>query len=100
MPAPGFHPRASLTQHTACRRAISAAPYVRLEHSDRQEVVARCLSCGHCTSVRPACVCHGEPALDGQTGVHSRVWGSCCSQGLSYNHAFTVRADARVFAGG
>ena len=73
--------------------------FARLEHPRWQDVAARCLSCGNCTSVCPTCFCHreqDEPALDGQSSVHTRAWDSCFSQGHSYIHGLTIRADTRV----
>jgi len=71
----------------------------RLEHPRWLEVAARCLSCGNCTSVCPTCFCHSEheqPQLDGQGSLHYREWDSCFTQGHSYIHGITVRADTRL----
>jgi sulfhydrogenase subunit beta (sulfur reductase) len=70
-----------------------------LEHPRWQDVAARCLSCGNCTSVCPTCFCHrelDEPALDGQASVHTREWDSCFAPGHSYIHGLTIRADTRT----
>jgi ferredoxin len=70
-----------------------------LEHPRWEEVAARCLSCGNCTSVCPTCFCHSEadrPALDGAGSVHAREWDSCFTQGHSRIHGLTVRADTRT----
>jgi len=69
------------------------------DHPRWEAVAARCLSCGNCTAVCPTCFCHREtemPELDGGTSVHGREWDSCFTQGHSYIHGFTVRADTRT----
>lgn len=71
----------------------------RLEHPRWIDVAARCLACGNCTSVCPTCFCHGEherPALDGRSSSHYRDWDSCFTQGHSYIHGITIRADTRL----
>ena len=67
-----------------------------LEHPRWQEIAVRCLSCGNCTAVCPTCFCHNEQdesALDGSYSDHHREWDSCFSQGHSYIHGMTLRAD-------
>jgi len=71
----------------------------RLEHPRWVEVAGRCLSCGNCTSVCPTCFCYSEqehPLLDGSGSTHARVWDSCFTQGHSYIHGITIRADTRL----
>ena len=70
----------------------------RLQHPRWDEVAARCLSCGNCTSVCPTCFCHAEqevPELGGDTSQHIREWDSCFSEGHSYLHGFVVRPETR-----
>ena len=70
----------------------------RLEHPRWDEVAARCLACGNCTAVCPTCFCHAEadePALDGQSSRHERVWDSCFGESHGYLHGFNVRSDIR-----
>jgi sulfhydrogenase subunit beta (sulfur reductase) len=70
-----------------------------LDHPRWAEVAARCLSCGNCTSVCPTCFCHSEydqPAIDGSGSRHYREWDSCFTQGHSYIHGITIRADTRL----
>jgi len=70
-----------------------------LEHPRWVDVAARCLSCGNCTSVCPACFCHSEqdhPDLDGAGSTHYREWDSCFTQGHSYIHGITIRSDTRL----
>jgi ferredoxin len=77
-------------------RNLKAALFARLEHPRWKEVGARCLSCGNCTAVCPTCFCHAEkeqPALDGASSEHYREWDSCFTQGHSYIHGITIRAD-------
>ncbi len=69
------------------------------QHRHWSELAARCLSCGNCTAVCPTCFCHSEheqPQLDGQGSVHYREWDSCFTQGHSYIHGITIRADTRL----
>ena len=69
-----------------------------LEHARWDDVAERCLSCGNCTAVCPTCFCHSEidkPQLDGSSSQHVRQWDSCFSQGHSYIHGITIRADTR-----
>lgn len=71
----------------------------RLEHPRWVDVAARCLACGNCTSVCPTCFCHSEhelPAVDGSGSSHYREWDSCFTQGHSYIHGITIRADTRL----
>ncbi|HKJ22416.1 MAG TPA: 4Fe-4S dicluster domain-containing protein [Gammaproteobacteria bacterium] len=72
--------------------------FSNLDHPRWDEVAARCLSCGNCTSVCPTCFCHGqveEAALDGSQSSHYRQWDSCFTEGHSHLHGFTVRKDTR-----
>jgi ferredoxin len=69
-----------------------------LEHARWDEVAERCLSCGNCTAVCPTCFCHSEleqPQLDGSGSQHIRQWDSCFTQGHSYIHGITIRANTR-----
>ncbi len=80
-------------------RDLRAALLERLEHPRWQDVASRCLACGNCTAVCPTCFCHAQdeaPALGGETSEHYRSWDSCFTQGHSYIHGLTVRADTRT----
>lgn len=80
-------------------RDLRAVLFARLDHPRWEEVAARCLACGNCTSVCPSCFCHAEiehPQLDGAASEHAREWDSCFTMGHSYIHGFTVRADRRT----
>jgi ferredoxin len=80
-------------------RDLQAALFAKLDQPRWQEVAQRCLSCANCTSVCPTCFCHSEadqPALDGSGSVHARQWDSCLTQGHSYIHGVTIRADTRL----
>ena len=73
--------------------------FANLSHPRWEEVAARCLSCGNCTAVCPTCFCHSETeetGLDGQRSQHVRQWDSCFTQGHSYIHGMTIRADTRA----
>ncbi|MCB1787180.1 MAG: 4Fe-4S dicluster domain-containing protein [Gammaproteobacteria bacterium] len=70
----------------------------RLDHPRWDDVAARCLACGNCTSVCPTCFCHAEqdaPALDGTSSHHLREWDSCFSLDHSYLHGFVVRSTTQ-----
>ncbi|MFP5404088.1 MAG: 4Fe-4S dicluster domain-containing protein [Gammaproteobacteria bacterium] len=71
----------------------------QLEHPRWDEVAARCLACGNCTAVCPTCFCHAEldqPALDGASSTHERVWDSCFGESHGHLHGFNVRPDIRT----
>lgn len=71
----------------------------RLEHARWKAVAERCLSCGNCTSVCPTCFCYSEqdqPKLDASGSTHAREWDSCFTQGHSYIHGITIRADTKL----
>jgi sulfhydrogenase subunit beta (sulfur reductase) len=73
--------------------------FANLEHPRWENVAQRCLSCGNCTAVCPTCFCHGETdetALDDHQSRHVRQWDSCFTQGHSYIHGMTIRADTRT----
>lgn len=70
-----------------------------LEHPRWEDVAARCLSCGNCTSVCPTCFCSDaadEPSLEGSESVRVRQWGSCFTQSHSYIHGITIRPETRT----
>ncbi|MDP1645967.1 MAG: 4Fe-4S dicluster domain-containing protein [Thiobacillus sp.] len=70
----------------------------RLDHPRWDEMAARCLACGNCTAVCPTCFCHAEsdePALNGKSSEHMRMWDSCFSESHGYLHGFNVRSDIR-----
>ncbi len=80
-------------------RNLRDALFANLEHPRWEEVAGRCLSCGNCTSVCPTCFCFSartEAALDGEQAVQYREWDSCFTQGHSYIHGVTIRADTRA----
>lgn len=71
--------------------------FENLEHPRWDDVAARCLSCGNCTSVCPTCFCHAEtevPSLAGDT-EHVREWDSCFTQRHAYMHGYPVRTQIR-----
>jgi len=68
----------------------------QLNNTAWQEIAETCLSCGNCTAVCPTCFCHSEhdqAELDGTHSSHYREWDSCFTQGHSYIHGITIRAD-------
>jgi len=71
----------------------------KLDHPRWQTVAQRCLSCGNCTSVCPTCFCYSEHdsgTLDLSQSEHVREWDSCFTQGHSYIHGLTVRAETTL----
>ena len=73
--------------------------FENLDHPRWQAVAERCLSCGNCTSVCPTCFCYSEQdtgTLDLTRSEHVREWDSCFTQGHSYIHGLTIRADTRL----
>jgi ferredoxin len=73
--------------------------FENLDHPRWQAVAERCLSCGNCTSVCPTCFCYSEQdtgTLDLNHSKHIREWDSCFTQGHSYIHGLTIRADTRL----
>ena len=91
----------------AARRQVRRLPsrnlrdvlFANLSHPRWEEVAERCLSCGNCTAVCPTCFCHSEAdeaTLDGRHSLHVRQWDSCFTQGHSYIHGITIRADTRT----
>ncbi len=87
---------AALQQRSLPAGNLQGSLFANLEHPHWQEVGARCLACGNCTSVCPTCFCHGEqevPSLDGGSSDHIRQWDSCFSAGHSYIHGLVIRAE-------
>jgi len=77
-------------------RNLRDALFANLSHPHWDLVAERCLSCGNCTSVCPTCFCHNEfdnGALSNAESEHVREWDSCFTQGHSYIHGVTIRAD-------
>lgn len=62
------------------------------------DVAARCLTCGNCTSVCPTCFCTTVMDVTSLTGVRTerwRTWDSCFTADFSYLHGGSVRASGR-----
>jgi ferredoxin len=77
-------------------RDLQAQLFDRLDHPRWDQVAARCLACGNCTSVCPTCFCHTEydaPTLHGMLSQHVREWDSCFSEGHAYLHGYQVRPE-------
>ncbi|MCP5153037.1 MAG: 4Fe-4S dicluster domain-containing protein [Ectothiorhodospiraceae bacterium] len=92
--------------HRACERQSRALParnlrdalLDNLEHPRWDDVAARCLACGNCTSVCPSCFCHAEAdtvSLDHASSEHTREWDSCFTQRHSQMHGYKVRPHIR-----
>ncbi len=89
---------AQQTRHLPGRN-LQGALFANLQHPRWDEVAARCLSCGNCTSVCPTCFCHRsfeQPQLDAQASEHGREWDSCFTEGHSAITGHTVRPDTRL----
>ena len=67
------------------------------EHPHWDDIAARCLTCGNCTSVCPTCFCSNvleETNLDGSETTRLRQWDSCFN--FSHSHlagAISVRSS-------
>jgi ferredoxin len=69
-----------------------------LEHPRWNDVAARCLSCGNCTSVCPTCFCSTVEEVTDLTGDavrRERAWTSCFTAEHSYTSAGVVRQTTR-----
>jgi len=92
------HAARQQTRHLPGRN-LRDALFANLAHPRWEQVGERCLSCGNCTSVCPTCFCHSEAdeaVLDGGCSAHLRQWDSCFTQGHSYIHGITLRAETRM----
>lgn len=90
--------QAARQQRALPGRDLQQSLFANLQHPRWDEVGARCLSCGNCTSVCPTCFCHSEQdlaTLDGASSEHIRQWDSCFTQGHSYIHGITIRAETK-----
>ena len=88
---------ATTQQRRLPSRNLNKALFENLDHPQWADIGERCLSCGNCTSVCPTCFCHKAaetPELKGDVTTHSREWDSCFTQGHSYIHGMTIRADS------
>ena len=80
-------------------RNLNQALFANLQHPRWAEVAERCLSCGNCTAVCPSCFCHKQtetPQISGEASSHYREWDSCFTQGHSYIHGITLRAETAM----
>ena len=69
--------------------------YRNYEHPRWDEVTARCLTCGNCTSVCPTCFCHTlEDGTDvtGSQAERRRRLDVCFTVDFSYIHGGSIRA--------
>jgi len=91
---------AARAQHRALpSRDLRGVLFDNLEHPRWQEVAARCLSCGNCTSVCPTCFCNNQQeqgTLELAASEHVREWDSCFSAQHSYIHGIVIRTDTRA----
>lgn len=83
------------TMETGDMRALL---YGEREHARWDEVAARCLSCGSCTSVCPTCFCstsEDRAGLDGSEAEQVRRWDSCFNGEFSYVVGGSIRDSTR-----
>ncbi len=69
-----------------------------LEHPRWDDVAARCLACGNCTSVCPTCFCTDvvdTTSLDGNTAERTKQWDSCFNLSFTHVHGGPVRASVK-----
>jgi ferredoxin len=69
-----------------------------LDHPHWDEVAARCLSCGNCTSVCPTCFCWDvldHMSLNRKETHRERVWDSCFNPTYSYQAGGNTRPTIR-----
>jgi sulfhydrogenase subunit beta (sulfur reductase) len=95
---------AATTRTNTGRLAFEGLPerlFAALDHARWDEVAARCLACGNCTSVCPTCFCsHAEEAgatagaLEGR-GERARVWESCFSSDHGAMHGANPRVTTK-----
>ena len=79
-------------------RDLRAGLAANLDHPQWDDVAARCLACGNCTSVCPTCFCHREadvPELAGAASDHQREWDSCFSGDHGYIAGWNIRQEPR-----
>ena len=73
--------------------------YDNREHRRWDDVAARCLSCGSCTSVCPTCFCstnEDRAGLDGSEAEQVRRWDSCFNGEFSYVVGGSIRDSTRA----
>lgn len=71
----------------------------RIDDRHWDEVAARCLCCGSCTTVCPTCFCTTVDDWTDVTGQRSerwRRWDSCFTLSFSYIHGGSVRASSKA----
>jgi sulfhydrogenase subunit beta (sulfur reductase) len=79
-------------------RNLRAVLFDNLEHPRWDDVAARCLACGNCTSVCPTCFCHAEediPTIGADSSEHVRAWDSCFTETHSHMRGFQVRPEIK-----
>ncbi len=72
--------------------------YGNYEHARWDDVAARCLNCGNCTSVCPTCFCSTVEGYTDLTGVTAERWRRqdvCYNLDFSYIHGGAIRASSK-----
>ncbi len=72
--------------------------YANADHPRWDDVAARCLACGNCTSVCPTCFCttvEDTTDLSGRVAERWQRWDSCFTLDFSYIHGGSVRGTGR-----
>ncbi len=78
---------------------IKGLLYANYEHPRWDNVAARCLTCGNCTSVCPTCFCttvEDVTDLSGQKAERWQKWDSCFTMDFSYIHGGSVRSTPKA----
>lgn len=73
--------------------------YGNYEHPQWEDVAARCLNCGNCTSVCPTCFCHTVEGFTDLTGTQAERWRRqdvCYNVDFSYIHGGSIRASSKA----
>ena len=83
------------SEHRSEPRAARSALAATMDHPRWEAVAERCLACGNCTAVCPACFCTDvDDVSDLHGGVERhRSWASCFDLAHSYLHGGAVRAS-------
>jgi sulfhydrogenase subunit beta (sulfur reductase) len=73
--------------------------YRSYDHSRWDDVAARCLNCGNCTSVCPTCFCHTVENFTDLTGLQAERWRRqdvCYNVDFSYIHGGSIRTSSKA----
>jgi ferredoxin len=91
------HTAASMGRHLDTQ-GLAGKLKENLEHPRWDDVAARCLACGNCTSVCPTCFCTDvidTTSLDGNTAERTKQWDSCFNLSFTHVHGGPVRTSVK-----